>query len=105
MVNISGDMKDERNVAEALKGNYGTTRLSNQVECFYQGRFVYFEGFFDGSQDVIEIPKLPKRCIVHFAGEDFSCIAIAEANAGFVKVPEAAKSKKFAIMANCGLNN
>lgn len=104
MININGTVGDEKKLAEALKGFYGTNRLSNGIEVFYQGRFVFFEGLFDGSQDVIEIPKIPKRCIVHFTGEDFACIAVAEANAGFVKVPDAARQKKFSIMANCGLN-
>ena len=64
MVSINGDMKDEKNLAEALKGKYGTERLSNKVECFYMGRFLYFEGFFDGTQNVIEIPKIPKIPII-----------------------------------------
>ena len=106
MVNINGDTSEEKKLVEALKGNYGSNRLTNGVEVFYMGRFVYFEGYFDGTQKVIEIPKIPKRVIVHFAGDDFDCIAIAEANAGFVSVPALVQEKmeRFAIMANCGLN-
>ena len=106
MININGNIQDEKKLTEALKGNYGTNRLSNGVEVFYMGRFVYFEGYFDGSQNVIEIPELPKRVIVHFAGDGFECIAIAEPKARFVSVPEIVKEKheKFTISAICGLN-
>lgn len=104
MVNINGNANDPKTLGEALKGDYGYSRLSNGIECYYLGRFVYFEGYFNGSQDVIEIPKIPKRVVVHFAGDSFSCISIAEANAGFVSVPSDAKGKKFVVMANCGLN-
>ena len=103
MINISGNA-ETKDLKEALKGNYGSSRMSNEIEVFYQGRFIYFEGFFNGTQNVVEIPKIPKRCIVHFCGDDFSCIAVAEADAGFVSVPEAARGKKFAVMGNCGLN-
>lgn len=104
MLNINGEIKDQKDVSEALKGYHGYTVLSNGIECVYMGRFVHFEGLFNGSQDVIEIPKIPKRCVVLFCGEDFSCISIAEAKAGFVNVPEQARGKIFSVMANCGLN-
>ena len=107
MIHIDGENKDFKEMSQALKGDYGMNRLSNEIEVFYMGRFVYFEGYFNGSQKVIEIPKIPKRVIVHFSGDDFDCIAIAEANAGFVGVPSFVqeKHKMFAISANCGLNN
>lgn len=104
MERISDVSKDSRTIVEALKGDYGVERLGNGVEVLYMGRLVHFSGFFDGSQKVIEIPKLASRVPVLFSGDDFSCVAVAEANSGFVNVPEIAWQKKFVITADCVLN-
>ena len=104
MNRIDSATKDEKTLIEALKGQYGTLRMSNGVFVLFQGRLVHLSGHFDGTQEVIEIPKLPERMPVMFAGDDFACMSLAEANAGFVKVPEKARNKKFAILADCVLN-
>lgn len=104
MIRIDGNTKDEKTIIEALKGKYGTLRMSNGVCVLFQGRLVHLSGYFDGKQEVIEIPNLPERMPVIFAGDNFTCMSIAEPNAGFVKVPDTARQKKFAIIADCVLN-
>ena len=106
MNRIDGNTKDEKTLIEALKGRYGTLRMSNGVCVLFQGRLVHLSGYFDGTQEVIEIPKLPDRMPVIFTGDDFTCMSLAEPNAGFVGVPELVKEKrkKFAIIADCVLN-
>ena len=101
---INGTETDKKTLFEALKGQYGTVRMENGIAVLYAGRMVHFSGYFDGKQDVIEIPKLAARVPVIFAGDDFSCMSLAEPNAGFVKVPDAAKQKRFAVIADCVLN-
>lgn len=93
-----------RDVVEATEGTWGTERLSNGIVCMRQGSFVHFSGFFDGSQEVIEIPKIQAKIPVMFVGDNFGCASVAEANAGFVRVPEAALGKKFVVLCDCVLN-
>lgn len=104
MNRIDSTTTDEMTLKEALKGEYGTLRMGNGVSVLFQGRLVHIGGYFDGTQDVIEIPKLPARIPVIFTGDDFACMSLAEPNAGFVNVPDTAKGKKFAIIADCVLN-
>lgn len=106
MNRIDSTTTDEKTLLEALKGQYGTLRMRNGVFVLFQGRLVHLSGLFDGTQEVIEIPKLPERVPVIFTGDDFSCMSLAEPNAGFVKVPVLVKEKKkkFAIIADCVLN-
>ena len=91
-------------VIDALEGNYDCGRMSNGVGYLIRGNFVHFSGFFDGSQKVVEIPKVPAKIPVLFMGDGFGCSTVAEANAGFVKVPEAVNGKKFVILCDCVLN-
>jgi len=104
MQTIDSSVKSGKELAEALRGNYGVERMPNGIHVLYQGRFVHFSGFFNGSQSVIEIPKIAVKIPVMFTGEDFSCMAVAEPNAGFIAVPDAAKEKKFVVWADCVLN-
>lgn len=106
MIRIDSKTTDEKTLIEALKGQYGTLRMSNGVYVLFQGRLVHLSGYFDGKQEVIEVPKLPERFPVIFAGDDFTCMSLVEPNAGFVGVPALVreKQKKFAIIADCVLN-
>ena len=104
MQTIDSTVKSGKELAEALRGNYGIERMSNGIQVLFQGRFMHFSGFFDGSQTAIEIPKVAAKIPVMFTGEDFSCMAVAEPNAGFVAVPDTAKEKKFVVWADCMLN-
>ena len=106
MNRIDSTTTDEKTLLESLRGQYGGIRMGSGVFCLCQGRLVHFSGYFDGKQKVIEIPKLPERIPVIFAGEDCACVSVAEPNAGFVNVPELIqqKQKKFAIIADCVLN-
>lgn len=104
MQRITTATKELRELVEALKGEYGMFRMENGIVCRYQGGIVHFEGYFDSGNEVVEIPKVPVRIPVVFVGDDFSCMSVAEADAGFVNVPEMARQKRFAVLATCLLN-
>lgn len=104
MQKIDSTVKNEKELSDALRGFYGVERLANGIEVLWQGRLLHFSGFFDGTPEVVEIPKLPARVPVLFSGEDFSCVSVAEPNSGFVKVPETARGKKFVVLGDCALN-
>lgn len=101
---IDSSVTDGKALSNALQGVYGRVTMSNGIECLYQGQFLHFSGYFDGTQEVIEVPKVSVRIPVVFVGDDFSCMSLVEPDAGFVKVPETARRKKFVILADCVLN-
>lgn len=105
MVNINDGTIGKEDLQEALKGDYGTFTMRNGVVVTKQGRIVNIWGAFGGGAEVVEIPSLPARFPVSFAGDDFSCATIAEVNSGFVKVPSIAAGKRFVIFGTCLLNN
>ena len=104
MNSIKGKGTDRDTLLEALRGDYGVEVMPNGITVLHAGRLVHFSGLFNGTQEVIEIPKLPARIVVLFAWNECACIALAEPNAGFVKVPGAARGKSFAVCADCVLN-
>lgn len=101
-INKSSDLID---LLEAAKGDYYDFTLGNGIIGIVQGRLLHFNGCFDGTQNVIEIPKINYRIPVLFTGENFSCMSLAEPNAGFVKVPDIAKQKKFVVFSTITLNS
>lgn len=104
MNTIKGTATDQKTLLEALKGDYGRYVMPNGVVVTKAGRLVHYCGAFGSDAEVVEIPVLPERHPVTFGGDDFSCVAMAEAGNGFISVPEAAKGKRFVIFAICALN-
>lgn len=104
MQRIDESTSDKKELLEALRGEYGNVTMSNGITARIQGGLLHFQGFFDGKQDVIEIPKVPSRVPVTFSGDNFSCSSLAEPNSGFVKVPTSAKGKRFIVLATAILN-
>ena len=104
MQRINRSTTDIRDVVNALEGDYDCGRMSNGIAYMFRGKFVHFSGFFNGSQEVVEIPKIPAKIPIMFLGDSFGCVAVAEANAGFVKVPEAAQGKKFVVLCDSVIN-
>lgn len=105
MQRIDSTTNQQEIFAEALQGEYGSFRMANGILVRKQGQLVFFQGHFDGSQETIEIPKLPIRVPLMFTGDTFGCCVLAEPNAGFVKVPELARGKRFVVFATGLLNN
>lgn len=100
MIHIDRGPKDSAEILDALHGDYGDFALSNGIRGRFQGGLYHFGGLFDGSQETVEIPRIPLRIVVMFAGDDFACGVLVEPNAGFVTVPEAARGKRFAVLSN-----
>lgn len=100
MIRIDRSPKDSVEVLDALRGDYGDVSLPNGIRGRFQGGLYHFEGLFDGSQETVEIPRIPHRIVVMFAGDDFACGVLVEPNAGFVAVPESARGKRFAVLSN-----
>lgn len=105
MNTIKSGIFDEKNIVEALKGEYGTFDLSNGIRVNKSGRMVQYWGTFSNRAEVVEIPVLPERHPVTFSGDNFSCCSIAEANSGKIKVPSIARGKRFVVSAMCILNS
>ena len=93
-----------QDIAGALEGEYGSYRMSNGIVFMRNGNFVHFSGFFDGSQKVVEIPKVSAKIPIMFLGDSFGCAVVVEAGAGFVEVPETARGKKFVVLCDSVLN-
>ena len=104
MQRINRSTTELRDVVNALEGDYDCGRMSNGIAYMFRGKFVHFSGFFDGSQKVVEIPKIPVKAPVMFLGDSFGCVSVVEPNAGFVRVPETALGKKFVVLCDCVLN-
>lgn len=96
---------DEKTLLEALKGEYGTYDTSNGIRITKAGRIVQWWGTFPETASVVEIPVLPERYPVTFSGDDFSCVAIAEANSRTITVPTFVQGKRFVIFGSCLLNS
>lgn len=94
----------EKALGEALKGKYGTYTMSNGIKVLYQGAMIHYEGAFDGSQNVIEVPVTSSRIAVMFTGDSGSCCSIVEPDNGFVNVPKAMKGNRFFVLATGILN-
>lgn len=92
-------------IVEAIGGDYGTATLKNGIRFRFQGGLFRFEGFFSGSEDVIEIPNIPTRIVVMFSNEEGCFGTIAEPGAGFVRVPEKIKGGMFSVFSTGILNN
>lgn len=104
MKRIDRSNQDVRELSEALEGVYESYRMSNGIVFMRRGNFIHFSGFFNGTQEVVEIPKVPAKIPIMFLGDSFGCVAVAEANAGFVNVPETARRKKFVVMCDSVIN-
>lgn len=104
MKKINRSTSGMREVLEALEGEYGSYRMSNGIVFMRRGNFIHFSGFFDGTQKVVEIPKIPAKIPVMFLGDSFGCVTVVEANAGFANVPEAARKKKFVVLCDSVIN-
>lgn len=94
-----------KELVDALRGDYGAYSLSNGVLVVKAGRICLFWGRFAAGTEAVEVPSLPSVFPVFFAGDDFTCVRIADENIGILKVPTAADGKRFVVFGICLLNN
>lgn len=105
MIRISTNTDEKRTLLDALRGEYGTSAMSNGITVTKAGRMVLFWGAFPAGTETVEVPKLPVRFPLLFSGDEGACCVPVEPLAGFVGVPATFRKKRFIVSGFALLND
>lgn len=104
MVSIDDNLDSIKTLADALKGSWGTQTLSNGITSARLGRLAVFWGSFGASAEVVEVPSFHVRYPAIFIGDGCSGMTMVEERAGFAKVPDSVRGKRFSVIGIAALN-
>lgn len=105
MITIDNGTGSHREFAEALRGAWGSQFTFGGLSVVRLGRLAVMWGAFPAGTESVEVPSFRVRYPILFSGDAGTGTAIAEERAGFVKVPDEVKEKRFVVMGFATLND